>query len=132
VEGGRIEVVIGTFLFVLDFGRGGIEMPRPFGPGPRPGPRPARRVARGAVVGGAGYAIGKKKGRKAEEAEAETAYQQQQIDTGAVQQQPTQQRPAASSEEDTIEQLKKLGELRDSGVLTEEEFQKEKRKILGG
>jgi membrane protease subunit (stomatin/prohibitin family) len=126
VEGGRIEVVIGTFLFVLDFGRGGIEMPRPFGPGPRPGPRPARRVARGAVVGGAGYAIGKKKGRKAEEAEAETAYQQQQIDTGAVQQQ------AASSEEDTIEQLKKLGELRDSGVLTEEEFQKEKRKILGG
>ena len=31
-----------------------------------------------------------------------------------------------------IEQLKKLGELRDSGVLTEEEFQKEKRKILGG
>jgi len=98
-------------------------MPRPFGPGPRPGRRPARRVARGAVVGGAGYAIGKSKGRKAQEAEAEATYQQQA---------PAQQQPAASSEEDTIEQLKKLGELRDSGVLTEEEFQKEKRKILGG
>ena len=105
-------------------------MPRPFGPGPRPGPRPARRIARGAVVGGAGYAIGKSKGRNAQEAEAEATYQQQ---APAQQQQaPAQQQPAASSEEDTIEQLKKLGELRDSGVLTEEEFQKEKRKILGG
>ncbi len=114
-------------------------MPRPFGPGPRP--RPGRRVARGAVVGGAAYGIGKHRGRKAEEAEAQTANQQQQIDTVAAQQQemmaaqqqsaPMQQQPAASSEEDAIEQLKKLGELRDSGVLTEEEFQKEKRKILG-
>jgi hypothetical protein len=101
-----------------------------------------RRVARGAVVGGAGYAIGKRKGRKAQEAEKQAADQQQQMETVAAQQQemmasqqqqaPTQQQPAVSSEEDTIEQLKKLGELRDSGVLTEEEFQKEKRKILGG
>jgi hypothetical protein len=97
--------------------------------------RPGRRIVRGAVVGGAGYAIGKSKGRKAQEAEAEAAYQQQQMDTVAAQQQQmmaAQQQPAASSEVDTIEQLKKLGELRDSGVLTEEEFQKEKRKILGG
>jgi hypothetical protein len=34
--------------------------------------------------------------------------------------------PAASN----IEQLKQLGELRDSGVLTEEEFQAEKAKLL--
>lgn len=36
-----------------------------------------------------------------------------------------------ASADDKIEQLKKLGELRDSGVLTEEEFAAEKQKILG-
>lgn len=35
-----------------------------------------------------------------------------------------------TSDEDTYESLRKLGELRDSGVLTEEEFQKEKEKLL--
>ena len=34
-------------------------------------------------------------------------------------------------EVDPIEQLKKLGGLRDAGILTEEEFTAEKRKILG-
>jgi hypothetical protein len=33
---------------------------------------------------------------------------------------------------DPIEQLAKLGQLRDSGVLTEEEFAAEKAKILAG
>jgi hypothetical protein len=30
-----------------------------------------------------------------------------------------------------MSQLKELGELKDAGVLTEEEFQEQKRKILG-
>jgi hypothetical protein len=38
--------------------------------------------------------------------------------------------PAAPSENDMISQLKQLGELRDSGVLTEEEFAAQKAKIL--
>jgi hypothetical protein len=37
----------------------------------------------------------------------------------------------APSQPDTIAQLKQLGELRDSGVLTEEEFAAQKAKILG-
>jgi hypothetical protein len=44
---------------------------------------------------------------------------------------PAPAAPSASAV-DPIEQLAKLGELRDSGVLTEEEFAAQKAKILGG
>ena len=44
-------------------------------------------------------------------------------------QQPPPQAPAPAA--DPIEQLTKLGELRDKGVLTEEEFAAQKAKILG-
>ncbi len=40
--------------------------------------------------------------------------------------------PEAAAGESTLDQLKKLGELRDSGVLTDEEFASEKAKILAG
>jgi hypothetical protein len=39
--------------------------------------------------------------------------------------------PAAPSQADVISQLKQLGELRDAGVLTEEEFAAQKAKLLG-
>jgi Short C-terminal domain len=39
--------------------------------------------------------------------------------------------PAQAPPPDPIEQLTRLGELRDSGVLTEEEFAAQKAKILG-
>jgi hypothetical protein len=37
----------------------------------------------------------------------------------------------STSTSDTLAQLKQLGELRDSGVLTDDEFQTQKAKILG-
>jgi hypothetical protein len=42
--------------------------------------------------------------------------------------------PAAPAEpkQDMVEQLRKLGELRDAGILTDEEFAAQKAKILGG
>lgn len=94
--------------------------------------RRRRPLVRGAVVGGAGYAIGKKKARDQQrmndvEAEAKEAKEM-----------TSQPRPAApqatsaTSEEDRIEKLKELASLRDSGVLTEEEFQQEKKRLLGG
>ncbi|CAA9225567.1 MAG: hypothetical protein AVDCRST_MAG57-763 [uncultured Blastococcus sp.] len=43
---------------------------------------------------------------------------------------PTQ--PAAAPQVDMVEQLRKLGELRDAGILTEEEFAAQKAKVLGG
>jgi hypothetical protein len=39
--------------------------------------------------------------------------------------------PAASGESDVISQLKQLAELRDQGVLTDDEFAAQKAKILG-
>ena len=33
--------------------------------------------------------------------------------------------------DDTIEQLTKLGQLRDAGVLTDDEFEQQKHKLLG-
>ncbi|WP_051515635.1 DUF2510 domain-containing protein [Candidatus Blastococcus massiliensis] len=48
---------------------------------------------------------------------------------------PPQAAPApapAAPQNDMVEQLKKLGELRDAGILTEEEFAAQKAKILGG
>jgi hypothetical protein len=38
--------------------------------------------------------------------------------------------PAAAPQPDPIERLKELGELRDKGVLTEEEFAAQKAKVL--
>lgn len=42
------------------------------------------------------------------------------------------QAPPSLGTADKIAQLKSLGELRDGGVLTDAEFESEKRKLLGG
>ena len=44
---------------------------------------------------------------------------------------PPEAPPAAPSQADVISQLKQLGELRDAGILTEEEFAAQKAKLLG-
>lgn len=77
-----------------------------------------RMVRRAAVVGGTAYAVGKHASNQREEQAAEAA-------AAAP---PPQVAPA---EPDTVEQLRRLAELRDQGILTEEEFSAEKRKILG-
>ncbi len=41
------------------------------------------------------------------------------------------QQAAPAPQEDVISQLERLGALRDQGILTEEEFQAQKAKILG-
>jgi hypothetical protein len=101
--------------------------------------RRGRRLLGAAAVGGAGYYAGKKisEGRQQED------MQDQQIadlqDQAAVQQQATYAPPppaappqaAPAPQEDTISQLERLGDLKDQGVLTEEEFQAQKAKILG-
>jgi hypothetical protein len=60
------------------------------------------------IVGGLGYLIGRQQGQK--------EYQQRQS--------------RASVQSDQLAQLRLLGHLRESGVLTEEEFQEQKQKIL--
>jgi hypothetical protein len=45
---------------------------------------------------------------------------------------PNQQGAAASSENERLAQLKLLGHLRDTGLITNDEFEVEKRKIMQG
>jgi hypothetical protein len=92
--------------------------------------RRRRPLMRGAMVGGVGYMAGRAGANRA----AQESSQEQRIEEGAP---PPAAAPAAAAQPasgapSTIEQLKQLGELRDSGVLTPEEFDREKQKLLGG
>ncbi|GIK78753.1 MAG: SHOCT domain-containing protein [Acidobacteria bacterium] len=78
-----------------------------------------RGVARTAVVAGTATAVSNRVSRRQAERWAQEAPPQQYVE------------PAPAGAADPIEQLKELGELRDSGVLTDEEFAAQKAKILG-
>lgn len=83
-------------------------------------PRLIRGVARTAVVAGTATAVS---GRVQRRQSARWAEQEPQEQVAAPQ--------AAAGGDDTVKQLKDLAELRDSGVLTDEEFAAQKAKILG-
>jgi Short C-terminal domain len=90
-------------------------------------------IARTAVVAGTATAVSNRVSRR--QANRWAAKDQQQADADAYDQQeaeaPAPQEPAAPTQDDMLTQLQKLGELKASGVLTEEEFAAQKAKILG-
>ena len=90
-----------------------------------------RGVARTAVVAGTATAVSNRVSRRQAERwyGQEDQQQQQQYYEEPAQAAPP---PAAAPEVDPLEQLKKLGELRDAGVLTDAEFEVQKEKILQG
>ena len=81
-------------------------------------------VARVAVASGTATAVRNRVSRR-----QANRWAQQEPQQAPAYQEPPPQPPAPAS--DPIEQLTKLGELRDSGVLTEEEFAAQKAKLLG-
>jgi hypothetical protein len=88
-----------------------------------------RGVARTAVVAGTATAVSNRVSRRqanrwASQDEQQYAQQQQQY----AQQAPP---PPAAPAADPIAQLKELAELKDQGILTEEEFAAQKAKLLG-
>ena len=91
-----------------------------------------RGVARTAVVAGTASAVnGRVQRRQAEkfaDRDAKIAAEQ----NAAYQQQEAPQAPAAAPAVDVAGQLKSLAELRDQGILTEEEFAAQKSKLLSG
>lgn len=94
-----------------------------------------RGVARTAVVAGTATAVAgrvqrRQASRFAERDAATAAQQDAAYDQQVAEQAPPPAAPAASGS-DMLEQLKTLGELRDQGVLTQEEFYAQKAKILG-
>jgi hypothetical protein len=90
-------------------------------------------MARTAVVAGTATAVSNRVSRR--QAGRWAAQDQQQYQQQYQEPPPQQYQPpppaAAPAEDDMITQLKKLGELRDAGVLTEEEFAAQKARVLG-
>ena len=95
--------------------------------------RRRRPLMRAAVVGGVAYHAGK----RAQENQYEDDMTQARLDQLEAQQYQ-QQAPAAAAppaggmSDATIQQLKQLGELKAQGILTDAEFEEQKRKLLAG
>jgi hypothetical protein len=95
-----------------------------------------RGIARTAVVAGTATAVSnrvsrRQAGRWAEQ-DQQAAYQQQQAyQPPPPAYQPPPPPPPQESMSDKIDALKQLGELKEQGVLTEAEFEEQKRRILG-
>jgi Short C-terminal domain len=90
--------------------------------------RRRRPLLRAAMVGGVAYHAGKKvqEGRDAD-------YEQEQRIADLEAQQGAAAQPAApAAPQIDIEQLQKLAQLKDQGILTEAEFEVQKAKILAG
>ncbi len=81
-----------------------------------------RGMARTAVISGTATAVSNRVSRR----QAERWYGEQEEQVQA--QQPAQQAPAAS---DPYEELTKLGELKDKGFISQEEFDAKKKQLLG-
>jgi 3-keto-L-gulonate-6-phosphate decarboxylase len=88
--------------------------------------RRRRPLMRAAMVGGVAYHAGRRvqEGRE-DDAERDARLAQLEAEQGAA--------PAAGGiNDDTIEQLGKLGQLHEQGVLTDDEFAAQKQKLLEG
>ena len=85
-----------------------------------------RGVARTAVIAGTATHVSNNVSRRQGE-----RWQRKEEEQYAQQQQAAPPPPAAAPEADPIERLRQLGELRDQGILTEEEFAAQKAKLLG-
>lgn len=85
----------------------------------------ARTMGRTAVIAGtatavSGHVAARQQGRMAQQ------------DAGAAPPPPEAPEPSSAFDPAVIDQLKRLAELRDQGILTEEEFSAQKAKLLGG
>lgn len=89
--------------------------------------RRRRPLMRAAMVGGVAYHAGRRHQEGVEQDEMTEARLQQ---LEAQQSAPAAPAPGGMSDA-TIEQLKQLGQLKDAGVLTADEFDQQKQKLLG-
>ncbi|MGW2015130.1 SHOCT domain-containing protein [Streptomyces sp. NPDC001927] len=87
-----------------------------------------RGVARTAVVAGTATAVSNRVSRRQQGRwAAQEGYQTQVAEPPPAPAPP----PADDGMESKLDQLKQLGELKEQGVLTEAEFEEQKRRILG-
>jgi hypothetical protein len=93
-----------------------------------------RGMARTAVVAGTATAVSNRVSRRQANRWAAQSQQQAYQQPYAYEQAPAYEAPPPAPADDMdakIDQLKQLGELKTQGVLTEEEFEAQKRRILG-
>jgi hypothetical protein len=92
-----------------------------------------RGVARTAVVAGTATAVSNRVSRRQGQrwAEQEQQGDEQEPAGQAVPEQGSSPEEAGDGMDAKLTQLKQLGELKDAGVLTEDEFQAQKSQILG-
>lgn len=91
-----------------------------------------RGVARTAVVAGTATAVSNRVSRRQASKWSQQEQPQQGYEQAPQEQAPPPPAPAVPSTDDKLAQLKELGQLRDSGVLTDAEFEAQKAKILAG
>jgi len=91
-----------------------------------------RGVARTAVVAGTATAVSGRVSRRQQGKWAAQEQQQQQAEAPPDEPAPAAAAPQGGGMDDKLAQLKQLGELKDSGVLTDAEFEVQKDKILHG
>lgn len=77
------------------------------------------------MIGGGAYMVGKSAAR----GQAQEAQQNAQIDQ-LQSQQAAPPPPSGGISDDLVGQLEKLGKLKDEGVLTQDEFDAQKKKLL--
>ena len=88
-------------------------------------------MARTAVVAGTATAVSNRVSRR--QANRWASQEPQQYEQQPAYEEPAPQAaPPPAPQADPLEQLQKLGELKASGVLTDEEFAAQKAKILAG
>jgi Short C-terminal domain len=87
-----------------------------------------RGVARTAVVAGTATAVSNRVSRR--QANRWAGQEQQQYEQQAPPPQQYAQPAPAAAPTDTVTQLKELADLKNQGILTEEEFAQQKAKIL--
>jgi hypothetical protein len=96
--------------------------------------RRRRPLARAALVGGTAYYAGKKvqQGRE-QDADMEARMQDLEYQQAtAAQAPPPAAAPAGGISDEAIQQLQKLAELKSQGILTDAEFEEQKRRLLAG
>jgi len=90
-----------------------------------------RGVARTAVIAGTATAVSNRVSRRqAERWQQQGRYPYDQPEP-AYQEPPPQYEPPPEPQVDMVQQLKDLADLKDQGILTEEEFAAQKARILG-
>ena len=85
-----------------------------------------RPLARAAMIGGTAY-VASKAGARAGANQAQEQQEQQQYE-----QAPPPQQAGGAMSEDSMDQLQKLAQLHEQGILTDAEFEVQKQKILQG